>query len=284
MAKYFSYVSYGEMDVMSPGSHVYLSLGRQNKNKKLPAIVLPAAKPEHMMLVYIDQSDAITTELSKSLYDSEWSLYTADMHVPTPAGDIVVCDKDDDEYPGINIMLHTPHSNNDYPEITLSMVEYTSGGELVNSADFGHKNIRDVANRTDEFKKNIKRMRPGLVTRAFPDDAHEDRQIIALHHGHVYRDTCKLPATAFDAAKQARGKPMSGNTLTTPVIEESVTFCDGIIGRIHVFSDGSAYADLISEQSAATLEVTQLSENWNAWTVWQSHNGVEYGMDFEVIE
>lgn len=163
---------------------------------ELPVVALPANDRSSMLLTFINgQNESSVLSLAPHNYGTSWYLaLPASFEVPTPHGVLRVKDKCDTDYPGVVVETPNPCKGDNLPDITLTMVEYVPGGEVVYDDDIPRTRMDLHPADSGGILK------PGFVTRAWADELHdENRHNRTFHYG--YQDALYEEQRAFEDAK-----------------------------------------------------------------------------------
>ena len=278
---YYDNIMKLDLSGLKIGEPVYLRMLKLRNAGGADIPVLVTTKTDDTIgLTYIGDKVPVIVNMDTASYGTDWLLMRKLLSVHTPDGDIVATDKDDPDYPGIKLTLHRP-SNTSNINILLAMTEYVSGGELINTDEFSQNNQADMRTRTIAFNRTTRRMTAGLVTRAFPDDGHSDRQTITLHHSHQQNATIVM----YDSECRTARSILNG---TKPDDNIDITYTAEFPDRMQVVfnietNDGEIESSLaLIDAHNNTCAIIRNLTGWSGETKYLTYMGIEYVVSFEV--
>lgn len=166
-----------------------------------PALVASCDEDELVFIYIGDDAEPQQGRLPVGSYGKTWSVDVDDgFLVETPDGILHASPTRDEEFPGVSVDLFRPGDDIRYTR--LAMTEYTSGGEglcgfdpsdpawtRAEIAEVPVERIETEDGRKVTSKAGIRlanagkyRVAAGLLTRAWPDDTHDDERHVRVFH------------------------------------------------------------------------------------------------------
>ena len=261
---------------LQSGDFVYIETKHTTEvtASKVPAIVMHNDRTTIWFTYYAGGNVTGTTDEKLNEINNTWFVHKdTGASVETPDGTLVAIPVPDETYPAIEIRLVQPGDNNNNGT-TLSLTEYTHGGELMDESEFpfptGSNINSDFHRQTTPMCINTSthRTKPGFITRTWTNkNAHHDH-IRTLHRGYRFTQTVSINSEQLKNRLQSNDPNVTASTdifFNGSDCRAVVTYSKGKDNSIKLTAtlkkDNVKIAERVYEDGLATKTIDIVSDN-----------------------